>query len=211
MAREVHEETGITVKDVAYLDSQPWPMPRSLMLGFRARAVGDEDIHVDADELLVHEHGPDALLAELKARPADSIIKVRHAYDLVHDYATEPPLAGHRPISEQRSALRPCPAYRKRVITAIPTTWGPGFHYAFEEQVIVEDDRIWLVHLAYSDLEMCLAKQTKMKRAVQSETDAMFIPEKLVRVDTLDGVQGKLDALLRAEGIEVPPWMRGAF
>ena len=51
VAREVHEETGITVAQVSYLGSQPWPLPRSLMLGYRAQAVGDLTIRVDADEI----------------------------------------------------------------------------------------------------------------------------------------------------------------
>jgi NAD+ diphosphatase len=51
VAREVHEETGITVGTVSYLGSQPWPMPQSLMLGFRAVASGRQDIQVDADEI----------------------------------------------------------------------------------------------------------------------------------------------------------------
>ncbi|HKD90202.1 MAG TPA: NAD(+) diphosphatase [Streptosporangiaceae bacterium] len=50
VAREVAEETGITVGAVTYLGSQPWPMPQSLMLGFRA-AAGNTDIKVDADEI----------------------------------------------------------------------------------------------------------------------------------------------------------------
>jgi NAD+ diphosphatase len=50
VAREVHEETGVTVTDVRYAASQPWPMPHSLMLGFRARAVGTE-ITVDGHEI----------------------------------------------------------------------------------------------------------------------------------------------------------------
>lgn len=36
--REVLEETGVSVEEVAYQSSQPWPFPASLMLGFTARA-----------------------------------------------------------------------------------------------------------------------------------------------------------------------------
>lgn len=36
--REVHEEVGLAVRDVTYLGSQPWPFPRSLMVGFHAVA-----------------------------------------------------------------------------------------------------------------------------------------------------------------------------
>jgi NAD+ diphosphatase len=51
VAREVQEETGIVVGTVRYLGSQPWPLPQSLMLGFRAEADGHQEIHVDADEI----------------------------------------------------------------------------------------------------------------------------------------------------------------
>jgi NAD+ diphosphatase len=51
VVREVGEETGIAVSEVHYLGSQPWPMPRSLMLGFRALASAGLDIQVDQDEI----------------------------------------------------------------------------------------------------------------------------------------------------------------
>ena len=38
VAREVREETGISVAEVHYQSSQPWPFPRSLMIGFTAEA-----------------------------------------------------------------------------------------------------------------------------------------------------------------------------
>lgn len=38
VAREVLEEVGVTVADVDYRGSQPWPFPSSLMLGFHATA-----------------------------------------------------------------------------------------------------------------------------------------------------------------------------
>jgi NAD+ diphosphatase len=51
VAREVHEETGIAVGAVTYLGSQPWPMPQSLMLGFRAVAAADSSLRVDGTEI----------------------------------------------------------------------------------------------------------------------------------------------------------------
>ncbi|WP_234986596.1 NAD(+) diphosphatase [Demequina sp. NBRC 110055] len=40
--REVAEEVGIDVADVAYVASQPWPFPASVMVGFRARAASSD-------------------------------------------------------------------------------------------------------------------------------------------------------------------------
>jgi NAD+ diphosphatase len=48
--REVFEETGIETGTMWYQSSQPWPFPRSLMLGFRAEArtrdieLGDREL-----------------------------------------------------------------------------------------------------------------------------------------------------------------------
>jgi NAD+ diphosphatase len=51
VAREVYEETAITVGQIRYMGSQPWPMPRSLMLGFQAVAMGGQRIVVDMEEI----------------------------------------------------------------------------------------------------------------------------------------------------------------
>ncbi len=49
--REVLEEVAVDVDDVAYLGSQPWPFPASLMLAFEARARTTE-VRVDGVEVV---------------------------------------------------------------------------------------------------------------------------------------------------------------
>ena len=48
--REVYEEAKVELDAVAYVISQPWPMPRSLMAGFVA-ATSDAQVQVDDVEL----------------------------------------------------------------------------------------------------------------------------------------------------------------
>lgn len=43
VAREVFEESRARVTDIQYVTSQPWPFPRSFMLGFRARLAPGTD------------------------------------------------------------------------------------------------------------------------------------------------------------------------
>jgi NAD+ diphosphatase len=69
VVREVAEETGIKVHNVRYLGSQPWPMPRSLMLGFRADAPAGQVIAVDHEELAeANWYSRDELVAAIKSR-----------------------------------------------------------------------------------------------------------------------------------------------
>jgi NAD+ diphosphatase len=49
--REVYEEVGLRVRNVRYFDSQPWPFPHSLMLGFFAEYASG-DICVDGKEIV---------------------------------------------------------------------------------------------------------------------------------------------------------------
>lgn len=49
--REMLEEAGIEVEPETYLGTQPWPFPRSLMIGYSARAVPGQQPHPDGDEI----------------------------------------------------------------------------------------------------------------------------------------------------------------
>lgn len=48
--REVMEETGLSIRNITYFASQPWPYPSGLMVGFIADYAGGE-IKLQADEL----------------------------------------------------------------------------------------------------------------------------------------------------------------
>ncbi|MCL2784932.1 MAG: NAD(+) diphosphatase, partial [Propionibacteriaceae bacterium] len=48
--REVAEEVSLSLTDIEYAGSQPWPLPRSLMIGFTAKAQAGE-IAVDGEEI----------------------------------------------------------------------------------------------------------------------------------------------------------------
>ena len=51
VVREIHEEVGLRVREVEYLGSQPWPFPRSLMVGFAARADRDDELRPRVGEI----------------------------------------------------------------------------------------------------------------------------------------------------------------
>jgi len=48
--REILEEVGITVTNITYFGSQPWPFPHSLMIAFTADHLAGE-IQIDPDEI----------------------------------------------------------------------------------------------------------------------------------------------------------------
>jgi NAD+ diphosphatase len=50
VAREVMEEVGVSLRNICYFGSQPWPFPHSLMIGFTAEHAAGE-IQIDGKEI----------------------------------------------------------------------------------------------------------------------------------------------------------------
>jgi NAD+ diphosphatase len=65
--REIGEEVDVTLSELRYFGSQPWPFPRSLMVAFFGRAEGI-NISLDLDEIAYAEwYTRDQLSAKLDA------------------------------------------------------------------------------------------------------------------------------------------------
>ena len=72
--RETFEEAGITLGQVTYVASQPWPMPHSLMIGCTAQALNDE-VRFDSNELEdCRWFGKDELRSMINGTHADGLI-----------------------------------------------------------------------------------------------------------------------------------------
>lgn len=63
--REMAEEVGLELTGVTYLGSQPWPFPRSLMVGFLAHATRDEPVPAVGEIELARWFTHDQLVAAM--------------------------------------------------------------------------------------------------------------------------------------------------
>jgi NAD+ diphosphatase len=79
--REMGEEVGLTsLKDITYFGSQPWPFPRSLMLGYVARSAS-KDIHIDPAEI---EMAQWFTVAQAEAAVASSQLVLPSPHSIAH-------------------------------------------------------------------------------------------------------------------------------
>ena len=87
VAREIHEESGVRVRDVRYVSSQPWPFPSSLMIACTGMAE-DDAITLDTTELEDAMWVPrDMVRAVLAGEPGPFVAPP--AYAIAHTLLTE--------------------------------------------------------------------------------------------------------------------------
>lgn len=73
LRREVREEAGIELSRLRPIDSQPWPYPRSLMLGYAAVADGLVPARADGEEILEVRWFTRAEIGQALAADADEV------------------------------------------------------------------------------------------------------------------------------------------
>lgn len=88
--REIFEESGVHIGDVAYRGSQPWPLPRSLMLGFSAEAISTELVPDGAEIRDLRWFSREELEAELRAGTLEIPRGVSIAYALIQSWFGQP-------------------------------------------------------------------------------------------------------------------------
>ncbi|HHV19993.1 MAG TPA: NAD(+) diphosphatase [Propionibacterium sp.] len=82
--REVFEEAGVRLREVRYFGSQPWPFPRSLMVGFVADAASS-DITIDRVEI---EEAAWFSRAELASALAEDRVRMPGPASIAHRLIT---------------------------------------------------------------------------------------------------------------------------
>ncbi len=75
VSREIYEEAGVTVSDVSYIASQPWPFPSQLMIGCHGMA--------DSRELTVDETELEDARWFTRADVAEAMAKMRDATSFI--------------------------------------------------------------------------------------------------------------------------------
>ena len=86
MIREVYEESGLSIKHVKYLGSQPWPFPQSLMLGFHAEASSRDLTFHDNEIEDARWYSRKELIAALESKELKLPTPVSISYRLIEDW-----------------------------------------------------------------------------------------------------------------------------
>ncbi|MGN6277842.1 MAG: NAD(+) diphosphatase [Sphingomonas sp.] len=87
VARELAEESGVTIGGVRYIASQPWPFPSQLMIACVAEAI-DDMITLDANELEDAIWVPRDQVAAALARAPDAPFLPPPPYAIAHTLLT---------------------------------------------------------------------------------------------------------------------------
>lgn len=168
-------------------------------------------LHSDVDELLVHQEGPEALLALLEARSGPCVLAPEQAFEVLHDIRAEGPLRPGEPVGGQRSLLAPAgELYNKPVLANRPASWLQGFHLVYEEHAVRQEPGLVLLHLMGADAGLLAARNRRWNALAASAADRRICPQN--RPEGGPRLKAWLLARLEAPGVApVPEGLRNLF
>ncbi len=169
-------------------------------------------IHIDVDEILVHKNGFKQFIDGLEQNSDRKIIKAADAYNIVHKTDEESDdIDLSQPITLQRTHIVPEFSERKPAIASVPATWGMGFHFILEKELLVEDEDLWVMHLPFMDRGLIAAKTSKWNEIKFSEACQIHIPHTKGSTQDDDIAQMLSQKLADPGTTTLPDWVRGLF
>lgn len=167
-------------------------------------------LSVDCDELLVHNKGIDNFNYFLNNNNDKCIIKPGLGVDLIHNPDLELEIGDFSKISEHRRFYKISSEYAKPLMASIPVTWGLGFHYSINEDQIVVNFDLSLVHLAHVSINEKLIKNNRWNRIEKSLGDAFYVEQK--RAATYEDIANEHRSLLSGNNfLNLQKYMIGQF
>jgi len=86
VAREIYEESGLSVSNIEYRGSQPWPFPQSIMCGFLAESEGRELIFHDSELEDARWYNREQLVKAVKTEQLKLHSAISISYSLLEDW-----------------------------------------------------------------------------------------------------------------------------
>lgn len=122
VAREIYEESGVKVHDVAYHSTQPWPYPGNLMVGFYARADSTKPLNLELDtELSDTKWFTRAEVQEVLSHPDGTNLAARDnkQLDSIVSGKTTDPATSQAVVGVEEAVLKNQPPFRVPPISSV--------------------------------------------------------------------------------------------
>jgi len=191
-------------------------------------------IHVDIDEMLVHEKGMEHFRDVLFSQTEGVVFSPEFGVEILHHPREEPELVGHLNICAQRNYFSRNDSYIKPAVASISAYWGPGFHYCLNDFKTKTIPGLWLLHMKHISIKQMVdqrfIRQTnEFSSQMLGTLKSVLAPQKIEGqegipyIDPTTGehkVENKAEFELRIKGeIEkllvaaekIPEWLRTAI
>jgi len=191
-------------------------------------------IHVDIDEMLVHEKGMEHLREILFSQTSGVVFSPEYGVEILHHPTEDAELVGHLNVCAQRKYFSRNISYVKPAIASIPAYWGPGFHYCLNDSKTQTIPGLWLLHMKHISIKQMVdqrfIRQTnEFSSQMLGSLKSSLAPQKLEGqegipyLDPKTGeykvedraqfelrIKGEIENLLR-NGEKIPDWLKVAL